>query len=135
MLRRLFALFVLMACARLAVAAGDIAVVYLGTDDCPYCQHWEARAKGELRVELRGSAVRYYEVKGETLRQPIVERHYPAELKWLARKLGPARGVPRFILLVDGEIAWSVFGTNDYARIFLPALRQAMARAGERARS
>ncbi|MBS0338372.1 MAG: thioredoxin family protein [Proteobacteria bacterium] len=135
MLRRLFTLLVLYACAGTAAAAGDIAVVYLGTNDCPYCQHWEARAKGELMAELRGSTVRYFEVKGETLRRPIVERHYPDELKWLARKLGPARGVPRFILLVDGEIAWSVFGTNDYERIFLPALRQAMARADGRARS
>ena len=116
-------------------AAGDIAVVYLGTNDCPYCQHWEARAKGELLASPVGKAVRYYEVKGETLRQPIVERHYPDELKWLARQIGPSRGVPRFLLVVNGEVAWSVFGTNDYERIFLPALRQAVARRNDRARA
>jgi hypothetical protein len=137
MLIRLLALLALLLPAIVAAAADDIAVVYLGTNDCPFCQHWEARAKGELLAELRttpaGKAVRYYEVRGETLRQPIVERHYPDELKWLARKLGPSRGVPRFILVVNGEIAWSVFGTNDYARIFLPALRQAVARRNDRA--
>lgn len=115
-----------------AVAADDIAVVYLGTNDCPYCQHWEARAKGELLASPEARIARYYEVKGETLRQPIVERHYPEELKWLARKLGPLRGVPRFILLVNGEVAWSVIGTNEYDRIFLPALRQAVARRNDR---
>ena len=134
MLSRLLALLALF-CASGPAATGEVAVVYLGTNDCPYCQHWEARAKGELITELRGSAVRFFEVKGETLRQPIVERHYPDELKWLARKLGPSRGVPRFILLVDGQVAWSVFGTNDYERIFLPALRQAMTRSGERPRN
>ena len=134
MLKGLLVLVALLSPAGPAAAA-DISVVYLGTNDCPYCQHWEARAKGELMAELRGSPVRYYEVKGETLRQPIVERHYPDDLKWLARKLGPSRGVPRFILLVDGQIAWSVFGTNDYERIFLPALRQAMARHNDRAGS
>lgn len=133
MLKRLFVLLALLCCTGIAAAADAISVVYLGANDCPYCQHWEARAKGELMDELRGSAVRYFEVKGETLRQPILERHYPDELKWLARKLGPSRGVPRFILLVNGQVAWSVFGTNDYARIFLPALRQAMARKDERA--
>ncbi|CAN0115876.1 unnamed protein product [Phaeothamnion confervicola] len=136
MLRRLFALFALVCCIGTAGAADDIAVVYLGTNDCPYCQHWEARAKGEL-MELRATpdyrAVRYYEVKGETLRMPIVERHYPDEIKWLARKLGPMRGVPRFFLLVNGQVAWSVIGTNDYERIFLPALRQAVARRNDRA--
>ncbi len=137
MLKRFLALIALLSWIGAAAAAVDIAVVYLGTNDCPYCQHWEARAKGELMAELRGSttgkAVRYYEVKGETLRRPIEERHYPDELKWLARRLGPSRGVPRFILVVNGEVAWSVYGTNDYARIFLPALRNAIARQGERA--
>lgn len=132
MLTRLLALLAVL-CLPAPANAADIAVVYLGTNDCPYCQHWEARAKGELMAELRGSGVRYHEVRGETLRQPIVARHYPEELQWLARKLGPSRGVPRFILLVDGAVAWSVFGTNDYERIFLPALRQAMARKDTRA--
>ena len=135
MLIRLFGFVVLLAWLGPACAADDIAVVYLGTNDCPYCRHWEARAKGELKEELlsspEGRAVRYYEVKGETLRQPIVERHYPDELKWLGRQLGPSRGVPRFILLVNGKVAWSVFGTNDYERIFLPALRQAVNRRAE----
>lgn len=122
-------------CTGSAAAADDIKVVYLGTNDCPYCQHWEARAKGELTDELaaspEGRAVGYFEVRGETLRQPITERHYPGELKWLARVLGPVRGVPRFVLVVNGKVAWNVIGTNDYERVFLPALRQAVgARAG-----
>jgi hypothetical protein len=130
-LNRLLALLILFFCAGTVVAADAIAVVYLGTNDCPYCQHWEARAKGELNEELHatpeGRAVRYYEVKGETLRKPIDERHYPDELKWLGQKLGPMRGVPRFVLVVNGKVAWSVIGTNNYERVFLPALRQAIA--------
>jgi len=139
MLRRPLILLALLLCSGIAAAADAIAVVYLGANDCRYCQHWEARAKGELLKELRaspdGKAVRYYEVKGETLRQPIVERHYPDELKWLARKLGPSRGVPRFVLVVNGEVAGSVYGTNDYETFFLPALREAMERRGSPARS
>ena len=127
-MKRLFTLLALLSCMGAAVAANDIAVVYLGANDCPFCQHWEARAKGELLASAEGKAVRYYEIKGETLRQPIMERHYPEELRWLARRLGPLRGVPRFVLLVNGKVAWSVFGTNDYETIFLPALRQAVAR-------
>ena len=136
MLKHLLAALILLVSFGPVGATDDIAVVYLGANDCPYCRHWEARAKGELMDELRaspaGKAVRYYEVKGETLRQPIVERHYPEELKWLARSLGPSRGVPRFILVVNGEIAWSAFGTDGYEKVFLPALRQAMARRNDR---
>lgn len=133
MLKRLFVLLCLFSCIGTTAAADDIAVVYLGANDCPYCHHWEARAKGELLASAEGKAVRYYEVKGETLRQPIVERHYPGELKWLARRLGPSRGVPRFILVVNGEVTWSVYGTSEYEKVFLPALRQAVARKNGRA--
>ena len=125
-------LFLMMVAAAPAMAADDISVVYLGTDDCPYCRHWEARPKVELLAWIEGRGVRYYEVKGETLRQPIIERHFPEELKWLARRIGPTRGVPRFILLVNGEIARSVYGTNEYERVFLPALRDAVARRGNK---
>ncbi len=132
MLKRLFAFLAFWSCIGTAPAADSLTVVYLGTNDCPYCQHWEARAKGELLKELdatpAGRAVRYYEVRGETLRRPIEERHYPDELKWLGRRLGPSRGVPRFLLVVNGEVTWSVFGTNQYEKVFLPALREAMAR-------
>ena len=137
MLRRLFLVLALLTCTGIALAADEITVVYLGTDDCPFCRHWEARARGELMTEMRSSpdwkSVRYFEVRGETLRQPIVERHYPEELKWLGRQLGPSRGVPRFILVVNGEVKWSVFGTNGYENTFLPALRQAVERRGGRA--
>ena len=132
MLRRFFAAFLLLLAVTGATASDAISVVYLGTNDCPYCRHWEARAKSELLTSTEGRAVRFFEVKGETLRQPILERHFPDEIKWVARRIGPSRGVPRFLLLVDGEIAWSVFGTNEYERVFLPALRQAVARRGAR---
>lgn len=131
MLKRLLTAILLLFATTAEAAPNDIAVVYLGADDCRFCQHWEARARGELLASLEGRGVKYYEVKGETLHQPIVERHFPAELKWLARTIGPSRGVPRFLLLVDREVVKSVYGTNDYERVFLPALRKALAnRAG-----
>lgn len=103
-------------------------VIYLGTPDCPYCQHWESRAKGELLASPLAASFRFHEVIGRTLRQPIMEQHYPEELRWLSDKLGPSRGVPRFLLTADRMIIASVFGTNAYESQFLPALREAVAR-------
>lgn len=130
--RSLAAALLFLAAATAWAAPGEISVVYLGAYDCFYCQHWEARAKLELLASPEGRTVRYFEVKGETLKKPITEKDYPAELQWLARKLGASRGVPRFLLLIDGKIARSVYGTNDYETVFLPALRRAVAerRAG-----
>lgn len=105
-----------------------IEVVYLGTDDCFYCQHWQAARKPELLALLRGRQARLVEIRGDTQEQPITERHYPLELKWLFRDLGELRGVPRFVLVVDGKVVLRVHGTSNYTAILEPRLRAELAR-------
>lgn len=120
-------LAVLLLCALPARSEGRIEMFYLHTPDCPYCQQWEARSRGELLASSEGQAIRYVEIRGETLRQPIVARHYPPEYQWVFQQIGPSRGVPRFLLAVDGRITLSVYGTGGYAREFLPALKAVVA--------
>jgi glutaredoxin len=117
-------LFLASACA---LAGGKVEVIYLGTNDCPYCRHWEAARKPELLASPEGKAASYREVHGETLRKPIEAAHYPADLKWVAEQIGPSRGVPRFVLVVDGKVVMNVMGTEAYQQAFLPALRRAVA--------
>ncbi len=117
-------LFLASACA---LAGGKVEVIYLGTNDCPYCRHWEAARKPELLSSPEGKAASYREVRGETLRKPIDAAHYPADLKWVAEQIGPSRGVPRFVLVVDGKVVMNVMGTEAYQQAFLPALRRAVA--------
>lgn len=123
--RSIFA--VLLLCALPARGEGRIEMFYLGTPDCPYCLQWEARARGELLASPEGQAVRYVEIRGETLRQPILARHYPAEYQWVFEQIGPSRGVPRFLLAIDGRITVSALGTGGYSQVFLPALKAAVA--------
>jgi len=66
----------------------------------------------------------YVEIRGETLRQPIGERHYPAQYQKVYQQVGPSRGVPRFLLAVDGKVRLNTIGTIRYEEIFLPILRQ-----------
>jgi len=120
-------LALLLLCALPVRGESRIEVFYLHTPDCPYCQHWEARSRGELLASPEGRAVRYVEIRGETLRQPILARHYPPEYQWVYEQIGPSRGVPRFLLAVDGRIALSVYGTGGYSQVFLPALKAAVA--------
>jgi hypothetical protein len=111
-----------------AALAQAIEIFYLSAPDCPYCQHWEARARGELLESPEGKAARFVDIRGETLRQPIEARHYPPEYQWVFREIGVSRGVPRFVLAVDGKIITSAYGTNAYRKMFLPALKAAVAR-------
>ena len=103
-------------------------VFYLGAPDCPYCQHWEQKERDDLIVWAAARDIAFTEVIGETLRQPIVERHYPERYRWVYQQIGPSRGVPRFLLAADGRVILSAYGTNRYTEQFLPAVKEAAAR-------
>jgi len=105
-----------------------IEMFYLSAPDCPYCTHWESRAKAELLASPTGRSLRFVEIRGETLRLPITARHYPPEFRWVFEQVGSSRGVPRFLLAVDGNVMLSAFGTGGYANVFLPALNAVVAR-------
>jgi len=99
-------------------------IFYLGTPDCPYCQQWEAKARSDLIAWAGARNISYVEIVGETLRHPIGDRHYPAGYLWVYQQVGPSRGVPRFLLAIDGKVRLNTLGTNRYSEIFLPILRQ-----------
>jgi hypothetical protein len=124
---RPLAFIALLLASAAAFAGGKVEVVYLGANDCPYCRHWEASRRPELLASPEGKAAAYHEVHGETLRRPIETKHYPDELKWLGELLGPMRGVPRFVLVVDRKVVMNVMGTEAYQKVFLPALRREVA--------
>jgi hypothetical protein len=104
-------------------------VVYVGAPDCFYCEHWEAARRPELLAALRGTRARFVEIHGASLREPVTERDFPAELRWLHREVGDLRGVPQFFLLIDGKIALRVYGTSAYSSTFVPRLERALAEA------
>jgi hypothetical protein len=109
-------------------ANSRIEVFYLSAPDCPYCAHWESQSRAALLASPEGKAVRFVEIRGRTLREPIDARHYPPEHRWVFEQIGPSRGVPRFLLAVDGKIVANAYGTGEYRTKFLPALKEAVAR-------
>ena len=110
-----------------SAASARVEVFYLATPDCPYCRHWETQSRPDFLASPEGRAVNYVEIRGETLRQPIDARHYPPQYRWVFEQIGPSRGVPRFLLAIDGKVVLSALGTGQYRTHFLPALRAALA--------
>ena|SRR5882672_2477309 len=108
--------------------SGQIEVFYLSAPDCPYCRIWEFRSRAALLESPEGKAIRFINIRGETLREPIEARHYPPEHLWVFEKIGPSRGVPRFLLAIDGKIVFNAFGTDGYSKYFLPRLKEEVAR-------
>lgn len=108
-------------------SAAEIEMFYLTAPDCPYCRTWEAKSMPELLASPEGRAIRFVEVRGETLRAPIEARHYPPQHRWAFERIGPSRGVPRFVLFANGRIIRNAYGLTAYEREFLPALKAAVA--------
>ena len=107
-------------------------IFYLGTPDCPYCQQWESKSRAQLLAWAGARNISYVEIIGETLRHPISDRHYPTGYSWVYQQVGPSRGVPRFLLAIDGKVRLNTAGTNRYDEIFLPILRQVAERRANR---
>lgn len=103
-------------------------VFYLAAPDCPYCIQWEKKARGDLLLWTGGMSIGFVEIRGETLQQPITERHYPPQYRWVYEQVGPSRGVPRFLLTIDGKVKLSTLGVNRYEEVFFPILKEVAAR-------
>jgi len=124
--RRLLALLCLALVPGFA-GASTIEVIYIGADDCFYCQHWDAARRPELLALLRGTGARLVEVRAESVAKPVLESQFPAAYRWAFRAAGPIRVLPSFLLAVDGKIVLKVRGTSAYTEVFEPALRARLA--------
>ena len=131
MTRFALSLLLFLAAGAALAQAKAVEVFYLGTPDCPYCRKWESQTRPGFLASPEGKAVTYVEIRGETLRQPIEARHYPPRYKWVHEQVGDSRGVPRFLLAVDGKVMHSAFGTDGFEKVFLPALRKILARRSQ----
>ncbi len=77
---------------------------------------------------MRGTTEKLIEIRGESISKPVSERHYPPQHRWLYARLGEIRGVPRFVLAIDGKVVLTAQGTSDYSKNFEPKVRAALAK-------
>ncbi len=106
-------------------------VVYLGSEDCQFCQQWEFGSRVKLLESREARAFSFHEIKNDTLAKPITAGDYPAGLQWVYKQVGTTRGVPRFLLAIDGRVVMNSFGTGEYRRDFLPALNEIVRVSGK----
>ncbi len=125
--RSALALLLSLAAGMASAQAPRIEVFYLSTPDCRYCAHWDSQSREAFLASPEGRAVAFIDIRGETLRRPIELQHYPPQHRWVFEQIGPSRGVPRFILAVDGRIVMNAFGTGGYQTRFLPVLKAVLA--------
>lgn len=125
--RRLLGLvWVAVAVAAVAAPGGPpraepgLQLVYVTAQNCGFCAAFEAGRFEEMRdlAAARDVAVRVVRVARF---QSYAEDPFPEDLDWLKRA-GVRSGTPRFLLVRDGRIVASAFGTAGYEETIKPVL-------------
>jgi hypothetical protein len=120
-----------------------IELVNLSAADCPYCLTWERDyiERGKLTKSELWPEIRYTEQKRARLRDPVRPADLPEHLRPAVLEAAKNRGreltgAPWFVIVVDGRLRASLFGTGSFDSYVGATIRAAIReRAGDTARS
>jgi hypothetical protein len=96
-----------------AAHAAQLTVIYLGAEDCPACQRFEAyeEAAFKQKVAERGMQFREFHVGSHRY---IKDLHgWPSDLLWLHDQLGSKAGTPWFFLIQGRDVISASQSYND----------------------
>jgi len=110
-----------------------IEFVYIGAHDCSMCRQWEdiqLGPDGRLTRSPLWPQITFTAIRLPTLRKPFAiddapPRLHPVLHDMLARGV-PVRGVPSFLLLVDGRLRAHALGPAAFNSLLLPTLGAAV---------
>jgi hypothetical protein len=100
-----------------AVAAGAVAVVYVGGWDCEPCATWKKRYKADWLASPLFGRVTWVEVEAPRLKEAYQERYWPDDLRPVLASLPRKSGTPRFLVVRDGRVVANEFGVSTWPRI------------------
>lgn len=103
--------------------AREIALIYVGADDCAPCRRWQREAGAAFRSTSEFRRLTYREVKSPTLFELLKDEHWPDDLRHFRDRLGPGAGVPLWLVLADGEIVAQHSGANRWPADVWPQLK------------
>ena len=101
----------------------DLLLLYVGADDCAPCRTWQGGVGATFRSSLEFTRVSYREVKSPTLLDVLKDDHWPEDLREYRDQLGPASGVPLWLVIADRKIVERGFGASQWHGAVLPTLK------------
>ena len=100
-----------------------VTLLYVGASDCAPCRAWQNGEGTRFRASAEFARVTYREVKSPTLRDALNDAHWPDDLRGYRGQLGPAAGVPLWLIIGDEEILGRGFGASQWRDVVLPRIR------------
>jgi hypothetical protein len=101
----------------------SVTLVYVAADDCPPCRIWQREAGAAFRASPEFSRLTYREVRSPTLRDVLADAHWPEDLRAYRAQLGPAAGVPLWLVIADQDVVERGYGASQWRSAVLPKLR------------
>jgi hypothetical protein len=99
-----------------ARATPNLQVIYVGGQDCPPCRRWEATYKDRWLASSEYRQVTWYEIDPPRLREAFQQRHWPEALWPVLAQVPHKSGVPRFLIVADGQIVSNEFGVSKWLK-------------------
>jgi hypothetical protein len=102
--------------ASAAVAQQPVTLIYVGGWDCGPCISWKNNKKADWLASKERSQVNYVEIESPKLKEAYEDRYWPQELRPIRDQLSKKSGTPRFILVKDGKVLSSEWGSGEWDR-------------------
>ena len=103
--------------------ATDLAVVYVGAEDCGPCQVWRRDHLPKFAASAEFSRLTYREVLSPKLFQLLDDTYWPEELRRYRDRLDQRSGVPLWFVVANGNIAVTAQGLSQWQATALPTIR------------
>jgi hypothetical protein len=101
-----------------------VTLLYVGAEDCAPCREWQQREKIAFSVSAEFARVRYREIKSATLFNLLKDENWPEELRGYRDLLGPATGVPLWLVIADEQVIQRGMGPSQWRTDVLPKINE-----------
>jgi hypothetical protein len=98
-------------------------LLYVGAEDCAPCRIWQRDAAVSFQASKEFTQLVYREVKSPTLLDVLKDEYWPPDLRAFRAQIGPAAGVPLWLVIADGAIVGRGFGPSQWQRVVLPQIK------------
>jgi hypothetical protein len=95
-------------------AQSQLILINIHAWDCPPCIRWHNTERKKWESSSLYKQVRYVEIDSPTIRQAYDSKYWPADLHPLLKLTG-GHGVPRYLIVKDGNIVSDQYGVDHWS--------------------
>ena len=101
----------------------ELAVIYIGADDCGPCIEWRRADRPQFLASQEFTQLHYREVISSTLFDLSKEEHWPDNLREFRDEFSRLPGAPMWFVVGDEKILLTARGLREWREVALPRLK------------